>query len=45
MYLYKLYCCITVLLYYDQCLACLCRLCDIFHICKDLQKVSKYDVL
>ena len=45
MYLYKLYCCITVLLYYDKWLACLCRLCDVFHICKDLRKVNKYDVI
>ena len=45
MYLYKLYCCITVLLYYDKCLACLCRLCDVFHICKDLRKVNKYDMI
>jgi hypothetical protein len=42
-YLYKLYCCITVLLLYDKCLAYLCWLCDKFHICKDLRKVNKYD--
>ena len=44
MYLYKLYCCITVLLLYDKCLAYLCWLCDKFHICKDLWKVNKYDI-
>jgi hypothetical protein len=44
MYLYKLYCCITVLLLYDKCLACLCWLCDKFHTCKDLQKLNKYDM-
>jgi hypothetical protein len=45
MYLYKLYCCITVLLYYDKCLAHLCRLCDTFRICKDLRKVNIYDMM
>ena len=45
MYLYKLYCGITVLLYYDKCLAYSCRLHDVFHICKDLWKVNKYDII
>jgi hypothetical protein len=45
MYVYKLYCCITVLLLYDKCLAYLCWLCDKFHICKDLRKVNKYDMI
>ena len=22
-----------------------CRLCDVFHICKDLRKVNKYDMI
>ena len=43
-YLYTLYCCITVLLYYDKCLACYVD-CDGFHICKDPQKVNKYDMI
>ena len=48
MYLYQLYCTVlycTVLLYYDKCFACLCRLCDVFRICKDLRKVNKYDMI